>query len=374
MRRALDLSAGATSAYPGRLLAEVGWDVVKVEPAQGDPLRLVQSRMGGGTGGAFACLNHGKRSVVVNGNLLQKLATRADVVIGDFSVEGVSTSGIPRTSIEKLAPRYVKCSLSAFGLTGPQSTWHSSELVMQAMSGMMFITGEADEPPMQLPPYAAAMTAGITAASAILAAARAARQNRDRQKSAQIRFLDMSVVEAMVSLAHVQVDNYIKTGEVARREQSVKQALRMVPASDGFIYCAPGAVSNVKMDGIAKLLGEPRLAEDRFQTAEGRMQNWDEYVSLMLPAFAEKTALMWFEEAEKHHLTFALVQTIDELFGCPQLQARQLMRPTGSTGEVRIPGSPFRSAMTNGEVRDAPAVPGAHTEVVLQEWLGEDDA
>lgn len=381
MRRALDLSAGAISAYPGRLLAEVGWDVVKVERPEGDPLRRVQSRMGGGAGGAFDWLNHGKRSIVVDGELLQKLSTHAEVVIGDFSSEGVATSGIPLTDIETLTPKYVKCSLSAFGLAGPQSNWHSSELIMQAMSGMMFITGEADESPMQLPPYAAAMTGGITAASAILAATRAVKQKRKQKRKQesgqvhgqdQIHSLDLSVVEAMTSLAHVQVDTYVRKGEVARREQSVKQALRMVPSSDGFIYCAPGAVSNVKMDGIAKLLEEPGLAEDRFQTAEGRMQNWDEYVALMLPPFAKKTALTWFEEAEKHHLTFALVQTVDELFQCPQLVARQFMRSTGNSGAVRMPGSPFRAEMTNRELRDAPETPGAHTDEVLNEWLDED--
>ncbi len=368
MKRALDLSAGVIAAYPGKMLSEAGWDVVKVESVGGDPLRRQASRMGGGTGGAFAYLNHGKRSIITDEAQLLQLAEQSDVVVGDFSTQGCQTSGLSRALMQRLAPQHVLCSLSAFGLTGPKSEWCSSEMILQAASGMMFVTGEADGPPMQLPAYASAMTGGTVAASAILAAVRSSKQ------SGKKIVLDLALVEALTSLVHVQVDSYIERGEVARREQYVKQALRTVPAADGYIYCAPGAVSNVRMEGIAHLVGESRLAEERFQTAEGRMQNWNEYVDLMVSSFANRTAGEWFQLAEEHHLTLALVQTVDELFKCPQLQSRQLMRSVsvGGRGTVEIPGRPYRSSASCDEPRQAPAGPGEHTDAVLKEWLSED--
>ncbi len=83
----------------------------------------------------------------------------------------------------------------------------------------------------------------------------------------------------------------------------------MVPAQDRFVYCAPGALATMRMDGIAQLLDEPRLAEERFQTAEGRMDNLDEFVGLFAPPFRNRTAQEWFERAEAMHMTFALVQS-----------------------------------------------------------------
>jgi crotonobetainyl-CoA:carnitine CoA-transferase CaiB-like acyl-CoA transferase len=366
--RALDLSTGVGAAYPAKLLCEVGWDVVKVEPAKGDPLRRLHSRWGEGNGGIFAYVNQGKRSVQVSADSLASLAQQSDVVIGDFSRQGLLDSGLTSDLFEQLAPRQVICSVSAFGLHGPRSHWASSDLIIQAASGMLFITGEAEQAPMQLPPFAAAMTGGLVAASAIMAALRS---HRLEGTARQPRILDLAIVEAMVSLAHGQVSRYLYKGEVARREQRIKQALRMVPAADGYIYCAPGAVGNLAMDGIARLLEEPRLAEERFQSAEGRMQNWDEYLQLLVPPFAEKTAAEWFAKAEQLHLTFALVQTVDELLQCPQLNNRSFFRSVPGPGgnATPIPGRPFVTDAIGPAVRAAPQQPGQHTEEVLREWL-----
>ncbi len=229
----------------------------------------------------------------------------------------------------------------------------------------MFLTGEYDQPPQQLPPYAAAMTGGLAAASAAVAALLSAR------KDGLIRRVDVAQVEAMATLTYSPTSNYAQHGELARREQRVKQALRMVPASDRFVYCAPGAVGSARMDGVAKLIDEPKLAEERFQTAEGRMQNYDEFLELFVPPFQRQTAQEWFEQAEALHLTFALVQTIDDLFSCPQLAARNMLRKVpGPAGDpVSIPGRPFR-------LEDGPPAPdrpaaqaGEHTAEVLQDWL-----
>ncbi len=364
--RAVDLSTGVGAAYASKLLGEAGWDVVKVEPPGGDPLRTAASRWGGGEGGAFAFVNYGKRSVVVDRGRLSALVAAAAVAIGDFSAGGCAGSGLKREDFDDLQPRLAMVSLSPFGLRGPRTTWAASELIVQAASSLMFLTGEWDQPPMQLPPYAGALAGGLAAASAALAAVRSARRD------GRVRRLDVSMVEALAAHTSSQTTRYVYRGEVTRREQRIKHALRMVPAADGFVYCAPGAVRAVNMVGVAKLIEEPRLAEERFRTAEGRMQNWEEFVELFVAPFATKTAQEWFEAAAALDLTFALVQTVDDLFACPQLAARELFRevPGPAGAPVRIPGRPFR--LENGPAaasRPAPRVPGANTEEVLKEWL-----
>ncbi len=369
LARVLDISTGdIATAYATKLLAEVGYDVVKLDSPQGDPLRILPSRWGGTPGGTLTFLNHGKRNLLLeNPNHLQQLAAAADIVIGNFSqTTPTNIDEIGPAAFAELMPKAAVISVSPFGLTGARAHWAASDLVVQAASSLMFLTGEHDQPPQQLPPYAAAMTGGLAAASAAVAALISAR------KDGLIRRIDVAQVEAMATLTYSPTSNYAQHGELARREQRIKQALRMVPASDRFVYCAPGAVSTARMDGVARLIDEPRLAEDRFQTAEGRMQNYDEYLELFVPPFQRQTAQQWFEQAEALHLTFALVQTIDDLFSCPQLAARNMLREVpGPDGHpIRIPGRPFR--LEDGPpapTHPAAHTPGQHTDEVLRDWL-----
>jgi crotonobetainyl-CoA:carnitine CoA-transferase CaiB-like acyl-CoA transferase len=366
--RALDISCGVGAAYAAKLLAELDWDVVKYEPAAGDPLRARVSRWGGGAGGAFAFVNQGKRGVSgIPADLLAELATAADVVIGDFSPPGLAQAGLNAGTADTLVPGQAVVSVSPFGLTPPKASWAASELVVQAASGLLYMTGEWDQPPQQMAPDQAALLGGVAGASAAILAARFSR------RTGTVQYADIAMVEAMASFAYSSVSQYAHHGEVTAREQRIKAGLRMVPAKDRFVYCAPGAVAAMRMDGIAELLDEPRLAAERFQTAEGRMQNWDEFVALFAPPFRTRTAQEWFERAEAMHMTFALVQTIDDLFSCPQLGARGLLRtvpgPAGTT--LQLPGRPFRIDGTASlDLRPAPAEPGCDTAEVLADWVG----
>jgi crotonobetainyl-CoA:carnitine CoA-transferase CaiB-like acyl-CoA transferase len=363
--RALDVSCGVGAAYTAKLLAELDWDVVKYEPAAGDPLRTRVSRWGGGAGGAFAFVNQGKRGV--SGDRLADLAAAADVVVGDFSPPGLAQAGLEPDAGDVLAPGQAVVSVSAFGLTPPRASWAASDFIVQAASGLLYLTGEWDQPPLQLAPDQAALLGGVAGASAATLAAGLSRRTGTRQ------YADIAMVETLTSFAYSAVSQYSHQGEVAAREQRIKAGLRMVPAADRFVYCAPGAVATMRMDGMAELLGEPRLAEERFQTAEGRMQNWAEFVDLFAPPFQARTAQEWFERAEAMHMTFALVQTIDDLFACPQLTSRELLRSVPGPGgtELLLPGRPFRLNGTSSlALRPAPPEPGCDTADVLADWLG----
>ncbi|MFQ5382402.1 MAG: CoA transferase, partial [Dehalococcoidia bacterium] len=348
-------------------LADAGWDVVRADLPGTSRMDRAESRWGGGAGGAFGAISAGKRTIRLNNvNTLPEIAAAADVVIGDFSSGGRTAAGLPDEVFPRLSPRLATVSVSPHGLTGPRAESPAAELTMQAASGLMFLTGEYDQPPMQLPPYQAELTGGVAAACAAVAAARLARHTGVRQQA------DVSIVEALSSHIYQATAAYSYRGTVIRREARVKAGLRMVPASDGFVYCAAGALATQRMDGLAKLIDEPRLNDERFATAEGRMENYDELVALFVPPFRERTAKEWFEAAEALHLTFALVQTVDDLFECPQLSARGLLRDeTAPDGRrIKVPGRPFITTSTGPSPGDERPASGVETVDTL-DWLDD---
>ena len=327
-KRVLELPASVGVAYTGKLLADLGWEVLRVERTDA-PDEPILYRWGPGCGGAEIFLNQGKQSVIVEDESeLAALAAEADVVLGGLEVWGLEAT-------------HVTACVTGFGRDWEQP-W--SDLTLQAASGLMSLTGEYDQAPQQLPPFAAQLTGALGVCSAILASVLEAQRDGLRRR------LDLALVDVMSGFIQLQATRYAATGEVARREGRVKHALRMTPALDGFLYCAPGAVMNVDMRGVAELLNEPRLAEARFQTAEGRMQHWDEYVELMVTPFQAQPAAVWFEKAAALRLTFALVQTVDDLLTCPQLTARGLLHQvTLADGRcATMPGPPFRLSTIRG--------------------------
>ncbi len=331
-KRVLELPDSVGVAYVGKLLADLGWEVIRVEgllnKASAEPIPY---RWGPRQGGAEVFLNHGKQSVMVSDEAeIAALAAQADIVLGGLDAW-------------ELEATHVTACLSGFGRDWEQP-W--SDLTLQAASGFMSLTGEYDQAPQQLPPFAAQLTGALGACSAVLAAVLEA-QTGDGQR----RQLDLAMVDVLSGFTQLQATRYAATGEVARREGRVKHALRMAPAADGFLYCAPGAVVHVDMQGVATLLDESRLSEARFQTAEGRMQHWDDYVELMITRFRTQPAAVWFEKAAALRLTFALVQTVDDLLACPQLAARGLLQhvtlPDGRC--ATLPGRPFRLSTISTE-------------------------
>ncbi len=362
--RLLELPGGVGSAWAARLLAGLGWDVVKAEPEGGDGLRRQRSRWGDAAGARHAYVNAGKRSVLLDPATLRELAAAADVVLGDLRPAPHRLIGVPA---DALRPRQVRACLSPFGVGGAlpvlAELGQLPDLLLQAASGFLFLTGEHDQLPQQLPPDAAAMLAGAATAAAIVAASLAAMDDGRRH------VLDLSEVEPLTAFAHAAVSRYQSTGAVLRREGRAKHALRMAPTRDGFVYCAPGAVQSIDMGAMAALLDDPVLSAPRFATATARMEHWDEYAARLCTRFATRDAAYWFEAASAMHLTFSLVQTMDDLARCPQLEARGLLQPMRWEGhELALPVLPFRTPKARTALA-APSAPADDTAQVLRDWL-----
>jgi crotonobetainyl-CoA:carnitine CoA-transferase CaiB-like acyl-CoA transferase len=341
-RRILEIGSGIATGYATQVLTSVGWDVTKVIPSGYDSLAEMESRWGGGRGGASLFLDKNKRVVDSNNFDISINSENFDVVIGDFSERNLHQFELPASVFDSLKVGCSLISLTSFGLDQSLSNRAHSDLILQAASSLLYLTGEHHQAPQQLPPYTAEMSGGLAASSAVIASVRAYRLDK------QVRRIDLSIVEALAIHSFTQSASYVHRGEIARREPEVKEGLRVVPTLDGYVYCAPGATASMRMDGLADLINEPRLKSEKFQTAEGRKNNYEEFVNLFVPPFKQLSAMEWFLRAEELHLTFSLIRTIDELFSCEQLNERgiwsEMKTQTGDT--VRIPGAPFFSEPT----------------------------
>jgi len=337
VRRILEIGSGVAVGYATQVLTSVGWEVTKVIPSGYDFLAEMQSRWGGGTGGASVFLDKNKRVVDSDDFDILVNAPDFDVVIGDFSKRNIDQFALPTNVFSSLDVGCSLLSLTSFGLDQLLSNQPHSDLILQAASSLLYLTGEHHQAPQQLPPYTAQMSGGLAASSAAIAAVRAYRLDK------QVRRIDLSIVEALAIHSFTQSASYVHRGEIARREPEIKEGLRVVPTLDGYVYCAPGATASMRMDGIADLINEPRLKNEKFQTAVGRKDNYEEFVNLFVPPFKQLTAREWFLRAEELHLTFSLIRTIDELFSCEQLNERDVWTEirTSAGESVRIPGTPF---------------------------------
>ena len=338
-RKILEIDSGVAAGYASQVLTSVGWEVTKVIPDGHNSLTELQSRWGGGAGGASLFLDKNKELVDSSDFDILNNASDFDVVIGDFSRRNIKQFALAEDVFNSLDVGCTLISLTSFGLDQSLSDQPHSDLILQAASSLLYLTGEHHQAPQQLPPYTAQMSGGLAAASAAIAGVRAYRLDKT------VRRIDLSIVEALAIHSFTQSASYVHRGEIARREPEIKEGLRVVPTLDGYVYCAPGATASMRMDGIAELINEPRLKDEKFQTALGRKDNYEEFVHLFVPPFKKRTAKEWFIRAEELHLTFSLIRTIDELFSCEQLNERdvwtEIETPRG--GSAKIPSAPFFS-------------------------------
>jgi len=333
----LDLSRGIAGAYCAQLLALAGCDVVRVE-LDGRDERVDAL--------AWACANRGKHERRAgNATDAMRFVVDAAALVDDRGPGGLEALGLDEVTLRQANAGLVLTRLSDFGQDGPWSNWVGSELVNLATSGMLFITGTWEQPPVQLAPYQAQMTAGLLGALASVTALYA-----DEGVT-----LDLSTQEAMMSFVPLLISQYVYNGTVAAREGTAAMMTRIERAADDWVYAGPGAAVNADYATFARFLEIPELGEERFLTPDGRLANWEEHQRLVLPKLLERTREAWLARAEEWHLTFAPVYTATELLSSDVLGERGFFAPLSpAQPEVRVPLAPY---VTDGVRPDALARP-----------------
>ena len=382
----LDLSRVLAGPWATQMLGDLGAEVIKVErPGEGDDTRAWGPPFVTGADGApgdaayFLCANRNKRSLTVDlatpegAALVRALAARADVLVENFKAGALAKYGLDPAALRQANPRLVYCSITGFGHTGPYAARAGYDAMIQAMGGLMSITGPADGAPsgepMKVGVAVADLFAGMYAASAVLAALLHARATGEGQH------IDMALFDAQAAMLANQASNYFVSGVAPGRLGSGHPNLapyQPYRTRDGALVIAVG--NDGQFGALCRAIGEAALGEDeRFVTNALRVKHRLALNDLLQGALARRTTADWITALEAAGVPCGPINSIDQVFAEPQAVARELVVEQDRAdlpGPIRTVASPMRLSATPVSYRRAPPILGADTGAVLSEYLG----
>ena len=382
--RVLDLSRILAGPWASQMLADLGAEVIKVErPGSGDDTRgwgppYMPDRDGkpGSESAYFHSANRGKQSVCIDMSqpggqeLIRELARLADVLIENFKVGGLEKYGLDYESLHKINPGLVYCSITGFGQDGPYAARAGYDFMIQAMGGLMSVTGEADGQPMKIGVALADILTGLYAANAIQAALLHQRATGEGQ------FIDMALLDVQVAALANQAMNYLASGVNPRRLGNAHPNIvpyQAFQTSDGYIILAVG--NDSQFARFCALAGRPDLSADRrFRSNSARVEHRDLLVPQVAEIMREKSSAAWLAALNSEGIPCGPINEIDQVFDDPQVRARglQLQLDHPSAGSVASVANPIRLSRTPIDYRLAPPLLGQHTDEVLSRLLGLD--
>jgi formyl-CoA transferase len=390
--KVLDLSRVLAGPWCTQILADLGADVVKIErPGVGDDTRtwgppFVKDADGNDTDQAsyFTACNRNKRSVTIDmatpdgQALLRQMAAQADIVVENFKTGGLKQYGLDQESLRAANPRLIYCSVTGFGHDGPYAERAGYDLMIQAMTGMMSITGRPDDVPGGGPlRVGVALTdlfTGVYASTAILAAL----QVRDRTGEGQ--HIDMALLDVGMAILANQASAFLNTGKAPGRQGNTHPSLapyQDFPTQDGAMLLAIG--NNGQFARFCEAGGHPEWASDaRFATNTLRVKHRGVLIPMMEELTRTRTTAAWVTLLEDKAVPCGPINDIAQAFDDAQVKARGLAvtlpRDAGD-GIASITGvaSPLRLSATPPVLRHAPPALGQHTREVLAE-MGVDTA
>jgi formyl-CoA transferase len=380
--RVLDLTRAMAGPFCTMMLGDLGADVIKLErPGRGDESRgwgppFVGEPYGPypGESAYFLSANRNKRSITLNlksaegQEIVRRLAAASDAFVENFRTGVLDEMGLGYEDLRAVNPRLVYCSVSGYGRTGPYAQRPGYDFVIQAEGGFMGITGPEEGPPYRVGVPIIDITAGMFAATAILAALRA------RDATGEGQLVDVSLLDTQVALLTNVASNYLVGGEPHRRLGNAHPNItpyEAFPARDRWFALA--AANERQWAILCDAIGRPDLkADPRFADNNARVANRAALREILDQAFQARDAGEWLDRFQKAGLPCGPINTIPDVFAHPQAGARglalQAEHPTA--GPVRFAGFPYKLSETPAEVRQPPPRLGEHTEEVLVSLLG----
>jgi CoA:oxalate CoA-transferase len=371
--RVLDLTRAISGPYCTMLLADMGADVIKVEPPEGDFTRLLKPFVNGESV-EFMTLNRNKRSIGINfkragaRELYLDLVREADIVVENFRPGVVQRLGVDYETSRAVNPRVVYCSISGFGQTGPYRDRPAYDIVSLAIGGPMSLTGEPGGRPMVIGIPIGDLAAGVFAAFGILAAI------QERHRTGAGQFVDLAMLDVQVSLLTYLGAWYLNTGEVPQPRGAGNPRLTpygTMRARDGYFALAVwGEEFWVRLCRVLEL--DELVADPRFATNTVRSEHRPELMELIEQRLAMRDVADWLEVLEAAGVPCAPINTLDRTLNDPQVLARDMVVTTQHPRAGRVPviGNPIKlSGDTEPGFKPAPAL-GEHTDTLLKEVLG----
>jgi crotonobetainyl-CoA:carnitine CoA-transferase CaiB-like acyl-CoA transferase len=381
--RVLDLSRIMAGPWSTQILADLGADVIKVErPGVGDDTRawgppFLKDGQGKLTreSGYYLCVNRGKRSITLDldkpegQKVVHAIAARSDIVVENFKAGTLKRYRLDYESLKAVNARIIYCSITGFGQTGPKRDAAAYDFMVQAMGGLMSVTGERDGMPGAGPqkvgvPIVDLMT-GMYAAVGVLAAL--ARRNETGEGD----YIDLAMLDVQTAFLANQAMNWLLTGDAPKRGGNRHPNIQpqdVFACSDGFIALAVG--NDGQFAKLAQALGCPEWANDeRFATNPARVSNHALLDPLLREAFATRTRAELVDKLGPSGVPCSPINTVPEVFAEPQVRHRQMLRqlPHPTAGRVPQVVSPLSFANAPLKYERAPPLLGEHTDDILRE-------
>ena len=369
----VDVTSSLAGPYCTEILAALGADVVKVErPDGGDDTRAWGPPFVDGVGAMFLCANASKRSVALRLgdpaglDALLRLADGADVFVQSLRPGLAEARGLGHEVVRARNPRLVYCTIGSFGPVGPLREAPGYDPLMQAIGGIVSVTGEADRPGVRSGASLVDQSTGLWAAVGILAAL------GERDRTGEGRLVEVSLYETTLALLPYHLTGYLATGEIQGRYGTAYPAIvpyQVFSTSDGELMIAVG--NDRHFAAFCDALARPELAaEPRFATNPARVEHRDELVRILAERLRDETTATWLERLAAAGVPAAPVQDVAQVAGHEQTRALGILQDLGPYSTVALPLSVDGERALHRS--PAPAL-GEHTAEVLAEAGYSDD-
>ena len=370
--KVLDLSRVLAGPYCTMILGDLGADVIKVEsPGGNDDTRYWGPPFKNKESAYYLCTNRNKRAITVNlktekgRKIITDLVRQADVLIHNFKTGTMEKWQLGYEHLKTVNPRLVFCGISGFGATGPYKHLPGYDFIIQAMSGLMSITGTEESGPLKVGVAISDVLTGLYAAIGILGAL------HERNQSGLGQCIDLSLFDSQLSALVNVASNYLISGMVPKRLGN--QHPNVVPyqpfeTKDGEMVVAVG--NDGQFQKLCTALGLPELSTDeRFVTNELRLRHRESLEKILTNTFRQKTSAEWQDILNRAGVPCGPINDLKAVFDEKQIEARNMLvhveHPTAGT--VPLVGSPLHYSRTPVSIRRHPPVVGEHTKEVLQE-------
>lgn len=373
--RILDLTQFLAGPFCTQILADLGAEIIKIEPQAGDPTRFLPPHFHKGESAYFLAVNRTKQSMVLDlsiepgRNVFYDLVKRSDVVIEAYRPGVAKKLGVDYDALKAVNPRIVYCSISGFGQNGPYATRPAYDMIVQALSGGMSLTGEVGGRPVRSGTPIGDLNAGQSAATSILAAL------WERERSGAGQAIDISMLDVQIAMLSYLGEYYLISGDMpglqGRGHMSIP-TYNAFRARDGRDVLICANTERMWRELCAALEISELVKDPRFETNERRHAHRAELTPLLERAFAQHDCADLLKRFHEHGIPSAPVNSVAEALADPQVVHRRMVRELTHTlgGEIRVLGNPIKfSRSVENEFRSPPTL-GQHTESVLREMLG----
>jgi crotonobetainyl-CoA:carnitine CoA-transferase CaiB-like acyl-CoA transferase len=374
--RVIDLTQAMAAPFCSMNLADMGADVIKVEPPTGEDMRRGSASRNGHSG-TFLTINRSKRGITVDlkqpagVEIIHRLARTTDVFVQNYRPGAAKRLGVDYETLAAINSRLIYCSISGFGSTGPYATRGGYDLIAQGMSGIISVTGDEHGPPAKAGLPVSDLSAGLFGAYGILCAL------EHRERTGQGQLVDTSLLEAALALTVWEATEYWVTGQApkplgsAHRLAAPYQALR---ASDGWFTV--GANNDKLFEAFCRAIERPDLAADaRFTANRDRMHHRDALIAEIERTTAKEARAHWLTRLDAAGVPAGPINTYPEALADPHALARDMVVDLDhpGAGPIKALGVPVKLSDTPGAVDRAAPLLGQDNAVVLTE-LGYTDA